>query len=80
MVSAVVFQFVCWRAARAVEGLEKRTPELLTVAREAVGRVRTMLEWPQPPQCCRDTHFRSHPCGCVCHGARIWLESLKPLD
>jgi hypothetical protein len=46
--------------------------------------VRTMLQglgaWSQPPQCCRDAHFRNHPCGCVCHGARAWLESLNSLS
>jgi hypothetical protein len=65
---------------RARLRLEKRAPELLSVAREAVGQVRTMLQslgaWSQPPQCCRDAHFRDHPCGCACHAARAWLESL----
>jgi hypothetical protein len=64
---------------RARLKLERRAPELLTMAREAIGQVRTILQglgaWSQPPQCCRDAHFRYLPCDCVCHGARAWLES-----
>src|SRR5271163_2593176 len=64
--------------------LEKQAPELLELARECHAQVEALLRsigaMYQPPRCCMQTHMHmlvAAPCGCACHRARAWLESMK---
>jgi hypothetical protein len=69
------------RERRARFRLAKRAPELLAVATEAVNRLRETLQsinaFTTQPNCCARAHFRGSYCGCVCHRARAWLESVR---
>ena len=70
------------RERRARRRLEKRAPALLSLAREAESQLRAMVQgiggFTAHPKCCAGVHFAASPvCGCVCHKAKAWLESVR---